>query len=63
MSDSRTLLIVDDSPEDREVYRDFLADDPQISYRFVEAPLGEVALDLFKQQPCDAILLDFTCQI
>ena len=59
MPDQHTLLIVDDCPEDREVYRDFLADDPFVSYQFLEAPLAEVGLDLFRQQPCDAILLDF----
>ena len=59
MSKRHTLLIVDDCPEDREVYRDFLADDPVLSYQFLEAPLAEAGLTLFQQQPCDAILLDF----
>ena len=54
-----TLLIVDDCPEDRAVYREYLSSDPQCSYRFIEAPRAEVGLDIFQQQCCDAILLDF----
>lgn len=59
MPESHTLLIVDDCPEDREIYRDFLLDDPHVSYQFLEAPLAEAGLELFQNQACDAILLDF----
>ena len=54
-----TLLIIDDCPEDREVYCEYLSSDPQYSYQFLEASLAEVGLDLFQKQHCDAILLDF----
>lgn len=59
MSAVHTLLIVDDCPEDREVYREFLSCDPHQTYEFIEASLAEVGLELFSQHHCDAILLDF----
>jgi len=65
----RTLLIVDDSPEDRELYRrylecDDLHDDLKVvggkySYRLVEATLGQQGLDLWQQHQPDAVLLDY----
>ena len=58
-STSPTLLIIDDCPEDREVYCEYLSSDPQYSYQFLEAPLAEVGLAIFQRQHCDAILLDF----
>lgn len=57
-----TLLIVEDCPEDREIYRHFLAEDPHMSYQILEAPLAEEGLSLFLKRPSpsvDAILLDF----
>lgn len=59
MSPTRTLLIVDDCAEDREVYCEYLSCDPHFSYQFLEASRAEVGLDLFQQNHCDAILLDF----
>ncbi|MEM9216484.1 MAG: hybrid sensor histidine kinase/response regulator [Cyanobacteria bacterium P01_F01_bin.150] len=54
-----TLLIIDDCPEDREVYCEYLSSDPQYSYQFLEAPLAEVGLELLQKHRCDVILLDF----
>ena len=55
---SRMILIVDDSPEDRAIYRRYLLRDHDHSYTFLEADLGQQGLELWQQQP-DAILLDY----
>jgi signal transduction histidine kinase/CheY-like chemotaxis protein len=58
MRDDRTILIIDDSPEDCEVYRRFLSrgDD---CYAFLEADCAEEALLILKDKSCDLLLLDF----
>jgi PAS domain S-box-containing protein len=56
---SRTILIVDDSPEDRELYRRYLLRDPEYSYTILEATLGQQGLDLWQQHSADAVLLDY----
>jgi CheY-like chemotaxis protein len=58
-SPSRTILIVDDSPEDRELYRRYLLRDQDHSYTIQEASLGRQGLDLWQQHPPDAVLLDY----
>jgi PAS domain S-box-containing protein len=55
----RTLLIVDDSPEDRELYRRYLQRDREYSYTLLEATLGREGLELWQQHQPDAILLDY----
>lgn len=55
----RTILIVDDSPEDRELYRRYLLRDQDYSYTFLEASLGQQGLELWQQYPVDAVLLDY----
>lgn len=59
MSAAHSLLIVDDCPEDREVYREYLSRDPHNTYEFCEAALAEVALELFLEKQFDVVLLDF----
>lgn len=54
-----TLLIVDDSPEDRELYRRYLMRDQEYSYSIIEAPLGQIGLTLWQQHRPDVILLDY----
>lgn len=54
-----TVLIVDDCPEDREIYRRYLASDRLHSYTILEEELGEPALALCQKIQPDAILLDF----
>ncbi|OCQ89948.1 hypothetical protein BCD64_18585 [Nostoc sp. MBR 210] len=54
----RNVLIVDDSPEDREFYRQCLLRDRDYSYNIWEATLGSQGLELCQQQP-DVILLDY----
>ncbi|MBN3927206.1 PAS domain-containing protein [Nostoc sp. NMS4] len=56
---SRIVLIVDDSPEDRELYRRCLLRDREYSYTLLEATLGRQGLELWQQYQPDAILLDY----
>jgi signal transduction histidine kinase len=53
------LLIVDDSPEDREHYRRMLAQDPEYQYRFLEAETGEEGLEAALGAAPDCLLLDY----
>jgi PAS domain S-box-containing protein len=53
------ILIVDDSPEDRESYRRRITRDRSASYQFFETSLGEQGLILARQEKPDCILLDY----
>ncbi|MEA2562455.1 MAG: hypothetical protein QOH06_3959 [Acidobacteriota bacterium] len=53
------ILIVDDSPEDRELYRRLLAQDPGQEYEFLEAELGEDGLEMARRERPDCLLLDY----
>ncbi len=53
------LLLVDDSPEDREFYRRLLRADAAHQYSFVEADTGEEGLARFAQEGPDCVLLDY----
>ncbi|MFN6527482.1 PAS domain-containing protein [Nostoc sp. ChiSLP03a] len=55
----RTLLIVDDSPEDRELYRRYLLRDREYSYTILEATLGQQGLELWQKHQPDVVLLDY----
>jgi PAS domain S-box-containing protein len=54
-----TVLLVDDCLEDRETYRRYLLNDPQHTYRILEAETGEQALLLCRQQFPDVIVMDY----
>jgi PAS domain S-box-containing protein len=56
---SLTILIVDDSPEDRELYRRYLQRNQDYSYTILEASLGQQGLELWQQQRPDLVLLDY----
>ncbi len=56
---SRIVLIVDDSSEDRELYRRCLLSDREYTYTFFEASLGQQGLDLWQQHRPDVVLLDY----
>ncbi|HWM90556.1 MAG TPA: response regulator [Thermoanaerobaculia bacterium] len=53
------ILIVDDSPEDRELYKRLLGQDPEQEYDFLEAELGEDGLELAREERPDCLLLDY----
>jgi signal transduction histidine kinase len=53
------ILIVDDSPEDREVYRRMLTADPEHPYEFLEADMGEDGLEMAISESPDCLLLDY----
>jgi CheY-like chemotaxis protein len=55
----RTILIVNDTPEDQENYRRYLLQDTQYDYTILEAGSGKDGLDLCQRLMPDAILLDF----
>lgn len=61
MSDTRvrTVLIVDDSPEDRDTYKAYLCQDEECAYRFLEAEDADEALELCQREAPDLILLDY----
>jgi signal transduction histidine kinase len=53
------ILIVDDSPEDRELYRRMLSQDSENQYRFLEAEMGEEGLEIELAENPDCLLLDY----
>jgi signal transduction histidine kinase len=59
MAESLHILIVDDSPEDREVYRRLLLQDRDHEYRFQEAESGEEGLEMAARETPGCILLDY----
>jgi PAS domain S-box-containing protein len=56
---SRTILIVNDSPEDCQLYRCYLQQDSDYSYTILEASSGRQGLELWQQQRPDLVLLDY----
>lgn len=59
MDDRRTILIIDDSDDDRAIYRRFLQSDVRHTYHILEAEQVSEALVLCRQTMPDAILVDF----
>ncbi|WP_182867402.1 response regulator [Rhodopirellula sp. JC639] len=53
------ILIVDDSPEDREVYRRLLSQQAWNEYDVTDADCGEDGLELCRSRPPDCLLLDY----
>ncbi|CAN1212266.1 PAS domain S-box protein [Tumidithrix helvetica PCC 7403] len=56
---SRTVLIVEDSLEDREMLRRYLQQDDLYTYTVLEAETGEEGLEQYRLFLPDAILLDY----
>ncbi len=54
-----TILIIDDSPEDRDIYRQFLLQNADPAHQVLEADTGEEGLQCLQQYGCDLVLLDF----
>ena len=60
LSDSGfTILIVDDSTEDRATYIRYLQSDQVHSYKFLEAGTLEEGIDLWRSQHPDIVLIDY----
>jgi signal transduction histidine kinase len=53
------ILIVDDSPEDRALYRRLLAQGLESEAEFQEADCGEEGLEMARREPPDCLLLDY----
>ncbi len=58
MADTYRILIVDDSPEDRQVYQRLLRESSQ-QYTISETEMGEEGLELCQTEHPDCILLDY----
>lgn len=56
---SRHIVLVEDSPEDREVARRYLAADPDVTYTFAQYGTGQKALAACAAKMPDGILLDY----
>ncbi|AFZ03826.1 response regulator [Calothrix sp. PCC 6303] len=55
----RTVLVVDDNPEDCEMYRRYLLRIQEYNYTVVVATLGQEGLAQWRQYQPDAVLLDY----
>ena len=55
----RTVLVVDDSPEDCEMYQRYLRRDFEFDYTILFASQGQEGLELWKQHQPDVVLLDY----
>ena len=56
---TRTVLIIEDSPEDRATYKRYLAGASDYHYELVEAKLGAEGMALWRAQRPDCVLLDY----
>ncbi|VXD15472.1 PAS fold family (fragment) [Planktothrix serta PCC 8927] len=54
-----TILLLDDSTEDRVAYRRYLQSDPHYSYTIIDANSAEIALEYCRKSPPDLMLLDY----
>ncbi|GER91789.1 sensor histidine kinase [Dictyobacter vulcani] len=56
---TRTVLLIEDNPEDRAIIRRYLSHDPKQTYTLVEVSRGEDGLRAYQETPLDVILLDY----
>ena len=56
---SPIICIIDDNPEDREIFRRYLLQDSDYQYQFFEEETGEQGLELCRSINPDCILLDY----
>ncbi len=54
-----TLLLLEDSPEDRHVFRTYLEQTGEYKFRFLEEEDVDKALELCEREPVDCVLLDY----
>ncbi len=53
------VLIIDDCPEDREIYIRYLGQQAEKSFKIIESESGEEGLELCKQEQPDCALIDY----
>lgn len=53
------VLIIDDAPEDHELYREYLSGNPECGYCFLDAYTGEEGEQLYKDHLVDCVILDY----
>jgi PAS domain S-box-containing protein len=53
------VLIIEDSPEDYELYRRLLLQNSKCQYQFIYTDLGEEGLVLYQKEKPDCVLLDY----
>jgi len=56
------LLVIDDSPIDRELYRQLLKKSPAYEYVLMNATSGQEGYQLIQSEPVDCVLLDYMLQ-
>lgn len=55
----QVLCLIDDSPEDREIFRRYLLEDTAYHYQIIEVDTGEQGIALCQMLQPDCILLDY----
>jgi PAS domain S-box-containing protein len=58
-SRTRTVLLIEDCAEDREVYSRYLKQNTDHTYEILEAKTGKAGLEICRKTKLDAILLDY----
>ncbi len=58
-SDNLKVLVIDDNPADRELYKQYLIDEFKQGYEFLDVGLGEEAIKVCSKDNFDCILLDY----
>lgn len=58
MKQQHTILVIDDAPHDREIYRRYLQADPECNYTILEEESATAGLTLCQGVQIDGILLD-----
>ncbi len=56
---SKTILIVDDCESDRQIFRDYIQNDPDRDYHILEAETVQQGLDVWRSHRPDITLLDY----
>ncbi|GCE28662.1 hypothetical protein KDA_41460 [Dictyobacter alpinus] len=56
---TRTVLLIEDSPEDCALIRRYLTNDPSQTYTLIEVNRGREGIRMYHETPPDVILLDY----
>ena len=60
MAEPITVLIIDDSEDDREAFRRMLERGASLPYRVLEAETGEEGIAVYRSEKPDCVLLDYS---